>query len=78
MPQFKFRVAVKWEVSDEIEISANTLEEAMRKVVVPKDGPFFDLPDGEFVENTFKVDEKLSKQFLKDDMDNGIIGQVEQ
>jgi len=54
----KFKVAVSWEISGELNIEAENLSDAIKIAEEDMDIP---LPDGEYVDGSFKVDPEMSK-----------------
>lgn len=53
------RIAVTWEVFGEVEIEANSLEEALDKVEADPDE--VQLPEANYVDGSFKIDRNMSK-----------------
>lgn len=55
----KYRIAVDWEVFGEVEIEADTLEEAIRIGI--KDNPPISLPESNYVDDSWRVNNEMSK-----------------
>ena len=54
----KYRIGINWKMYGEIEILANTFEHALW---IAKSDSSIDLPSGDYVDESRKVDEEMSK-----------------
>ena len=62
MPRTKmYMVPVHWEMYGYDEVEAESLEEAVKLVEDPQSGRF--LPDGSYVEGSFKIDHDAAEDF---------------
>ena len=59
----KFRVAVEWSMYGEVEVDADTLQEAIEKVEDDLDMP---LPEGEYIDDSFVVNSEFSEFLAKE------------
>ena len=50
----KYKIPVSWVMTDEIDVEANSLEEAIQKVEESNE-----LPDGEYLDSSFEVNREL-------------------
>lgn len=60
----KYRLAVDWEVFGEIEIEANSLEEAIQIGI--EDNPPISLPESNYIDGSWKINEEMSKFLNKE------------
>jgi len=63
----KYKIAVDWEMYGEIEIEADSLEEAIQIAI--EDNPSIPLPEGEYIDGSWKVNEKMSR-YLNGETEN--------
>jgi hypothetical protein len=57
-----FKVAVSWSVFGEMNIEAETLEDAIR---IAQDDTQIPLPEGEYIDGSFNVDAEMSEELNK-------------
>lgn len=57
-----FKIPVTWEIYGEVEVEANSAEEALKKAKeIEHQGDGLELPnDGEYVDGSFKINEDIS------------------
>jgi len=58
-----FKVAVSWSLFGEMNIEAETLEDAIK---IAEEDTEIPLPDGEFMDGSFVVDPELSEDLNRD------------
>ena len=58
-----FKVAVSWSLFGEMNIEAETLEDAIK---IAEEDTEIPLPDGEYIDGSFMVDPEMSKELNKD------------
>lgn len=63
----KFKIAVDWEVSGEVEIEAKTFEGAL---FIAKSDSSIGLPEGEYIDGSWKVNEDMSRVLNEDIVKN--------
>lgn len=64
-----YKISCTWEVFGEVEIDANSLEEACHKAESDNDIP---LPEANYVDGSFRIDRGMSK-YLNKDLSNGSV-----
>ena len=64
----KWRIAVDWEVFGEVEIEADTLEEAIQ--IGNEDNPPISLPESDYIDDSWHVNEEMSKVLNEDFLKN--------
>ena len=55
-------VVAEWKMCDEFEVEADTLEDAIEKVYANDDDKYCVGDKGEYIDDSFEVDKKLSYQ----------------
>ena len=66
--KMKWKIAVDWEVFGEVEIEADTLEEAIS--IGNRDDPPIALPESNYIDGSWKVNDEMSKVLNEDELKN--------
>jgi len=59
----QYRVGCVWQLYGVAHVEAESLDEAIEQVKAPD----FSLPDGDYVEDSFEVDEEITRSGLNDE-----------
>ena len=55
----KFKVAVEWSCYGNVSIEADSLEDAIH---IAKSDPSIQLPDGEYIEDSWQVNDEITRE----------------